>query len=107
MRGTKDKRDDWDGLNDRDKLSRVYIRKGSLQPLSSLNLNPKWHNLGKLILAPSLAHKHIIILKKVTEIQNLILNQPCNSWWKYDKNSKRGHLTHRIILFFFLTKKEN
>ena len=64
MRDTKEKRDDWDGINDRDKLSRVYIREGSLQPLSSLNLNPKWHNLGNLILAPSLAHKHIIRLEK-------------------------------------------
>ena len=69
MRDTKDKRDDWDGINDRDKLSRVYIREGSLQPLSSLNLNPKWHNLGKLILAPSLAHKHIIRLKKVSKTE--------------------------------------
>ena len=67
MRDTKDKRDDWDGINDRNKLSRVYIKEGSLQPLSSLNLNPKWHNLGKLILAPSLAHKHIIRLKRVSK----------------------------------------
>ena len=50
MRDTKDNRDDWDGINIRDKFSRVYIKEGSLQPLSSLNLNPKWHNLGKLYL---------------------------------------------------------
>ena len=106
MRDTKDNRDDWDGINIRDKLSRVYIKEGSLQPLSSLNLNPKWHNLGKLILAPSLAHKHIIRLKKVSEIQNLILNQPCNSWWKYDKNSREIEKTPRKkkLLTVFLKK---